>query len=106
MNRTRSVANFSPAEDRAGTAQAPSCLCGMVDPLVYRGTLMKLAWLSCPRRRTHRHPRLESLEARDLPALFTVTSALDGGDGSLRQAILDANNNGNPAEVDVIRFDL
>ena len=34
---------------------------------------------------------LERLEGRDAPAVFTVTTTADGGAGSLRQAILDAN---------------
>src|SRR5688500_7549020 len=35
--------------------------------------------------------RLERLEAREVPAVFTVTTTGDSGPGSLRQAILDAN---------------
>jgi CSLREA domain-containing protein len=34
---------------------------------------------------------LQPLESRDVPAIFNVTSLSDGGAGSLRQAILDAN---------------
>jgi hypothetical protein len=38
--------------------------------------------------------RLEQLETRVVPALdFFVTSAADSGEGSLRQAVLDANAN-------------
>jgi titin len=36
-------------------------------------------------------PRLEALEGRLAPAAFTVSNTNDGGAGSLRQAILDAN---------------
>jgi len=36
-------------------------------------------------------PRLEALEDRALPSVFTVTDLADSGPGSLRQAILDAN---------------
>ncbi len=38
-------------------------------------------------------------------ANFVVTTELDSGAGSLRQAILDANVNGNPLETDTITFD-
>ena len=37
-------------------------------------------------------------------AAFTVTSEDPSGPGSLRQAVIDANSNGNPAEVDTITF--
>ncbi|HZY83244.1 MAG TPA: hypothetical protein VFE78_00320 [Gemmataceae bacterium] len=37
-------------------------------------------------------PRLEVLEGRLAPAVFTVSNTNDGGSGSLRQAILDANS--------------
>src|SRR5688572_11728900 len=38
-------------------------------------------------------PDLEVLEDRTLPSVFMVTETADGGAGSLRQAILDANAN-------------
>lgn len=38
------------------------------------------------------------------PATFTVTNTDDSGAGSLRQAIEDANGNGNPADMDIIEF--
>ncbi len=41
-----------------------------------------------------------------LPATFVVSNTNDSGAGSLRQAILDANNNGNPADMDIIEFDI
>jgi hypothetical protein len=37
---------------------------------------------------------------------FTVTNTNDSGDGSLRQAIIDANDNANPTERDTIDFDI
>jgi len=37
-------------------------------------------------------------------ATFTVTNGNASGPGSLRQAVLDANANGNPGEVDTITF--
>src|SRR5262245_24028820 len=45
---------------------------------------------SAPRRAFR--PRLEPLEDRLAPATFTVTHLGDAGSGSLRQAILDAND--------------
>lgn len=36
-------------------------------------------------------PRLEPLEDRTVPATFTVSNLADAGNGSLRQAVLDAN---------------
>ena len=56
--------------------------------------------MSRPRYR----PRFERLEARALLAVFEVTNSADGGDGSLRQAILDANAQPNVAEIDRIEF--
>ena len=47
--------------------------------------------------------RLEELEDRSTPALFSVTNALDIGLGSLRQAILDANAN---VGTDAIAFNI
>jgi len=52
-----------------------------------------------PPRRRFAEPRLERLEDRTV--LSTVTTLADGGPGSLRQAILDANANPN---ADVIDF--
>lgn len=40
------------------------------------------------------------------PQTFTVTNTNDSGAGSLRQAIYDANSNANPADVDVIEFNI
>jgi len=51
-------------------------------------------------RRTVR-PALLSLEGRAVPTVFTVSNTLDGGPGSLRQAILDANTT---AGVDSVAF--
>jgi hypothetical protein len=51
--------------------------------------------------------RLERLEERAVPAVFTVTNTDDSGDGSLRQAILDANNTANVGDVpDAIHFNI
>src|SRR5262245_20935295 len=38
-------------------------------------------------------PRLEALEARCVPATFTVSNLGDSGGGSLRQAVADAETN-------------
>jgi hypothetical protein len=57
--------------------------------------------------RTPRHVFVERLEERALLATFTVTSTNNSGDGSLRQAILDANAAANPTgSVDTIAFDI
>ncbi|MFL5328306.1 MAG: choice-of-anchor Q domain-containing protein [Gemmataceae bacterium] len=50
----------------------------------------------------HRRPlRFDNLEARLAPAVFLVNNTAESGAGSLRQAIIDANNNSGP---DVIAF--
>jgi titin len=54
------------------------------------------------RRRLDPPPRIEALEDRTAPATFTVTNTLDSGMGSLRQALLDTNDSGDPANT--IRF--
>src|SRR5262245_49407409 len=54
------------------------------------------------RRRAGFHPRLETLEDRTAPAVFTVTNTADSGPGSLRQAVLDANA---ATGADIIAFD-
>src|SRR5262245_18746337 len=68
--------------------------------------------------RTHRSPArkqrprtkltLETLEDRTVPATFMVTNTTDGGSGSLRQAILDANTtaNTNTSTPDQINFSI
>src|SRR5262249_48981314 len=50
-------------------------------------------------------PRLEGLEDRVLPAILTVLNLNDSGPGSLRQAILDANNETLNPGPDTIQFD-
>jgi hypothetical protein len=54
-------------------------------------------------RRPLFRPRLERLEDKLAPAVFTVTNTFDVGPGSLRQAILDANAN---QALDNIVFDI
>jgi hypothetical protein len=58
------------------------------------------------RRRAHagsgrpaRGLTFEKLESRLVLSVFTVTNTSDSGAGSLRQAILDANASGEPAEI-------
>jgi parallel beta-helix repeat protein len=48
-------------------------------------------------------PVIEVLEGRDLPSTFVVTTAADSGAGSLRAAILSANNH---AEGNTIDFEI
>jgi hypothetical protein len=50
-----------------------------------------------PGRRLPLLPRLESLECRLAPTIFTVTTTADSCAGSLRQAILDADSTSGPA---------
>src|SRR5262245_37611070 len=45
-----------------------------------------------PGRRAGFRPRLEPLEDRSVPSTFTVLNLADEGEGSLRQAVLDAND--------------
>ena len=52
-------------------------------------------------RRLHTRLVLEPLEDRTVPTTFTVTNLNDGGAGSLRQAITDANS---AADADLITF--
>src|SRR4051794_6326888 len=54
-------------------------------------------------RRARVFPAFERLEDRSVPSTFAVTTLNDGGTGSLRQAILDANAN---AGGDVIDFNV
>lgn len=54
--------------------------------------------------RTRSVLRLEQLERRDAPATIQVTNLADSGAGSLRQAILNANNEGVNPGSDTIRF--
>jgi hypothetical protein len=49
-------------------------------------------------------PRLTALEGREVPATFAVTTTADSGPGSLFDAILAADTNNNPNQVDQIVF--
>lgn len=60
-------------------------------------------WKSRESQRRFFRPQIERLEDRLLLAVFEVTNTLDAGDGSLRQALLDANAT---AEPDTIAFNL
>src|SRR4051812_11858647 len=66
-----------------------------------------------PRRSRHSFSRkrralgswyLERMEERTLLSTMWVTSAADGGAGSLRQAILDVNNDTSNPAADTIAF--
>src|SRR5437764_1075637 len=52
-----------------------------------------------PRPGSRFRPALEALGDRWLPATLAVTNANDGGPGSFRQAILDADNNPGPDTI-------
>ncbi|HEV3385394.1 MAG TPA: putative Ig domain-containing protein [Gemmata sp.] len=77
---------------------------------VWQSFLARLFNPSCKRAQRKPHyfrPRYELLEERDTPAVFLVTSTANGVpgayDGSLRDAILEANSNPGP---DTIEFDI
>jgi hypothetical protein len=53
--------------------------------------------------RTRRFLQMEKLESRAVPAVFTVTSLTDSGPGSLRSALVDANQSDG---LDTINFQL
>lgn len=74
------------------------------------GDVWRRLWQRPPARRPHRRLELETLEARDVPAVIWVTTTSDArgefgeaGAGTLRRAIYDANDS---VEQDIIRFDL
>jgi hypothetical protein len=50
--------------------------------------------------------RVETLEERHLPSTFAVTNTNDSGAGSLRQAILDANDTVRHPGLDTIIFNV
>jgi hypothetical protein len=52
---------------------------------------MSRKFSSSPRRGGTFGPQLEALEDRTVPSTFTVLNLADSGEGSLRQAVLDAN---------------
>src|SRR4051812_27132403 len=56
-----------------------------------------------PRGRAVVPSRAEAFEPRVLCSVFTVTTTADGGPGSLRQAVLDANA---ASGADEIHFDI
>ena len=61
-------------------------------------------WLTPARPRPGRRPvqlKLERFEDRMVPATFTVTNTANSGAGSLRQAIIDAND---ASGADTIKF--
>jgi hypothetical protein len=64
--------------------------------------------LSSRRRHVRRRPytrlHLEALEDRQAPAVLTVTDPGDSGPGTLRQAILDANNEATHPGPDTVAF--
>lgn len=71
--------------------------------LVALRSVLAFPWARAGVRPQRASLAVESLEDRAVPTLFTVVNLADGGDGSLRQAILDANSPAHPG-ADVIRF--
>ena len=55
-------------------------------------------------RTRRRHPSVELLETRQMLSTYVVNSTADSGPGTLRRAISDSN--GDPAQANVISFDL
>src|SRR5688500_18190752 len=64
---------------------------------------LKSSRLQAPRKR---QLRVEALEDRTLLAMFIVKNVQDSGPDSLRQAILDANDEVNNPGKDVVRFEI
>src|SRR5262245_63422917 len=95
------VLTAKQAPHRPGTAPALGLRAGNDVSSFYcrpRGdSLMLSTWFATStngKRRSSRRrfvPRLELLEGRALPSTFTVLNLADSGEGSLRQAVLDAN---------------
>src|SRR5262245_36445533 len=75
----------------------------------FRSSRMARSSRTTRRRRSLFRPHLEGLEDRvlpaTLPAVLTVMNLNDSGSGSLRQAILDANDEVLHPGPDVIHFD-
>ncbi len=72
---------------------------------------MLLPWRTSSRNRTKTNcfrlnrPRLELLEDRLVPTMFTVLNTSDSGANSLRDAITQANADSSPG-TDVITFNI
>src|SRR5262249_53058929 len=115
-------ASSSPACAALGR---PVCAPGPLLVLFYRRpppqwrsrTMAFASWIRGLRRSLNRPPAslgcrygarpfLERLEDRTVPSTFTVTNTLDSGAGSLRQAILDANDSSNVGGPDTIAFNI
>ncbi len=82
-----SVEELSPL--RGDRPAAPTRLPERVVPTPFRRWIRSLARPHRPAR--HARPQLVTLESRDTPATIVVSNTFDGGPGSLRDAILDAN---------------
>src|SRR5262249_28188217 len=110
MKAAGGVLTAKQAPRRPGTAPAPGLRAsGVVFPTVPQTaperkcpmtlrsilaalrSVPPLPRVRAPGRRAGFRPRLEPLEDRTVPSTFTVLNLAGGGDGSLRQAVLDAN---------------
>ena len=58
------------------------------------------------KKKSSRRLRLERFEDRCVPAIFMVTNTNDGGPGSLRSALFDAENTPNTGGPDEIHFNI
>src|SRR5262245_23467713 len=110
----RPAGSLPPSKPPAGPAPPRRSVCApdAMSPhhLADRGDgLMSFTWFAASsrgKRRTSRQhfvPRLEPMEDRTVPSTFTVLNLADSGEGSLRQAILDANSLAYPG-ADAIQF--
>src|SRR5687768_193060 len=99
----RSTARRGCALALAALTLLPAAVRGSFTRCHPRRSPMLPTWSARRSPRPRFHPRVERLDDRLAPAVFTVLNTNDSGPDSLRQAILDTN--ATPG-ADEIRFDL